>query len=61
MDHHAKTATMPRTDLCVQCGACIVQCPFDALRFSNPDGQYIDPATIRKYKLNLLGKRMVKT
>jgi len=53
-------ATMPRKDLCVQCGACIVQCPFDALSFVNPEGEVITPDTVRTYKLNLLGKRFVK-
>ncbi len=60
VDHHAKTADMPRSDLCVQCGACIVQCPFDALQFISPQGDTIVPETVRKYKLNLMGKRMVK-
>lgn len=45
---------------CVQCGACIVQCPFDALYFKSPKGEIITPETFRKYKLNLLGKRIMK-
>lgn len=45
---------------CVQCGACIVQCPFDALFFQSPDGKMIPPQNIRKYKLNLLGQRSIK-
>lgn len=45
---------------CVQCGACIVQCPCDALHFQSPDGEVIPPESIRKYKLNLMGERMVK-
>lgn len=44
---------------CVRCGACIVQCPFDAIRFKTPEGE-ITPETIRKFKLNLMGKRAVK-
>lgn len=52
--------TMPRADQCVQCSACIVQCPFDALYFKNPKGEVILPETIRKFKLNLIGKRFVK-
>ncbi len=44
---------------CVQCGACIVQCPFDALFFRHPSGQVIPPDTVRAYKLNLLGSRLV--
>lgn len=43
---------------CIQCGACIIQCPFDALYFKSPNGDIIAPDTIRKYKLNLVGKRV---
>ena len=42
-----------------QCGACIVQCPFDALSFRSPEGGVVAPATVRKFKLNLLGNRRV--
>lgn len=44
---------------CVRCGACIVQCPTDALFFEDEAGQRIEPATIRRFKLNLLGQRSV--
>ncbi len=54
------TATMPRAGQCIQCGACIVQCPFDALYFKSPQGEVIPPESIRKFKMNLLGKRLVK-
>jgi NAD-dependent dihydropyrimidine dehydrogenase PreA subunit len=60
LDPRHSTATMPGANRCVQCGACIVQCPCDALYFSTPKGEIIPPATIRKYKLNLLGKRLTK-
>ena len=53
------TATV-ETDRCIRCGACIVQCPFDALCFESPEGKIILPETIRKYKLNLMGSRLVK-
>jgi len=53
-------ATLPRAERCVQCGACIVQCPFDALYFKNPQGEVILPQTMRKYKQNLLGKHVRK-
>ncbi|MFQ6615315.1 MAG: HgcAB-like fusion protein [Fidelibacterota bacterium] len=59
VDQVRHKAARPRADLCVQCGACIVQCPFDALYFETPDGSVIPPATIRQFKLNLLGKRRV--
>jgi NAD-dependent dihydropyrimidine dehydrogenase PreA subunit len=61
VDHDRRLATLARPDACVQCGACIVQCPFDALHFRHPDGGVIEPETIRRFKLNLVGKRVVRT
>ncbi len=52
--------TIPRADKCVQCGACIVQCPHDALFFKDTVGNMLLPETVRKFKLNLKGKRAVK-
>lgn len=46
-------------DRCVRCGACVVQCPKDALFFEDEKGVRIEPAVIRKFKLNLLGQRTV--
>jgi len=60
VDKILRKAKRPRADLCVQCGACIVQCPFDALYFRNPNGDIIPPDSIRKFKLNSMGKRFVK-
>jgi len=60
MDKDRHIAVMPGADRCVQCGACIVQCPFDALYFESPKGEIIYPEVIRKFKLNLLGNRLVK-
>ena len=57
LDIEQKKITMPRQKYCVQCGACIVQCPFDALYFMNRKGDIIKPETVRKFKLNLMGKR----
>lgn len=54
------TASMIGKERCIQCGACIVQCPFDALHFENSKGEKISPAAIRKFKLNLLGSRLKK-
>ncbi|MHA1667861.1 MAG: 4Fe-4S dicluster domain-containing protein [Candidatus Heimdallarchaeaceae archaeon] len=58
IDKKEHLAKLVRADLCVQCGACIVQCPLDALAFKNNKGEIIKPEIIRKYKLNLLGKRI---
>jgi len=52
--------TIPRANQCVQCSACIVQCPFDALYFRNPKKEIILPETLRKFKLNMMGKRSVR-
>lgn len=46
-------------DRCVRCGACIVQCPLDALALESPNGDRIEPELIRRFKLNLLGTRTV--
>ena len=57
IDAERRLATLPNAEACVQCGACIVQCPFDALAFQTPAGDRIPPDVIRRFKLNLLGKR----
>ncbi len=44
-------------DRCIRCGACIVQCPQDALAFETPHGWRVEPDQIRRFKLNMLGKR----
>jgi NAD-dependent dihydropyrimidine dehydrogenase PreA subunit len=61
VDRQGHTATMPGARRCVQCGACIVQCPFDALSFAGPKGEAISPETVRKFKLNLMGQRRGRT
>ncbi len=58
VDRDRHLAAIPGADRCVQCGACIVQCPFDALCFRGPGDEVITPETVRRYKLNLLGKRV---
>ena len=60
VDRVQQAATLPNRDRCVKCGACIVQCPCDALYFVNPGGDVIPPETVRRFKLNLLGKRVVR-
>jgi NAD-dependent dihydropyrimidine dehydrogenase PreA subunit len=46
-------------DRCIRCGACVVQCPTDALFFQDDTGARIEPDVIRRFKLNLLGQRAV--
>jgi NAD-dependent dihydropyrimidine dehydrogenase PreA subunit len=60
IDLDRRLATLPRVEQCVQCGACIVQCPFDALYFRSPTGGVVEPDTVRRFKLNLLGSRGVQ-
>jgi NAD-dependent dihydropyrimidine dehydrogenase PreA subunit len=57
IDAVAHKAAIAMPDECVQCGACIVQCPENALAFVTPDGERIPPEVIRTYKLNMLGAR----
>ena len=57
IDPVAHKAAIALPDACVQCGACIVQCPEDALTFVTPAGKRIPPQVIRTYKLNMLGVR----
>ncbi len=54
-----RRAELVRKDRCIRCGACVVQCPTDALYFEDASGRRIEPDVIRRFKLNLLGKRAV--
>jgi ferredoxin len=53
----AEMASMPHAARCERCGACIVQCPTDALAFVTPGGERAPPEVVRRYKLNLMGQR----
>lgn len=57
VDYVRRSASLQRIHACVQCGACIVQCPYDALYFRSPKGDVLTPETLRRFKLNLLGQR----
>ncbi|MCA9513062.1 MAG: ferredoxin family protein, partial [Myxococcales bacterium] len=60
-DDAARKAVLAHDERCVRCGACVVQCPKDALYFIDGEGDRIAPETIRRFKLNLLGRRTVGT
>lgn len=59
IDSSIHKAAIALPDACVQCGACVVQCPEDALAFISLTGQRIPPETIRRYKLNMVGRRAI--
>jgi NAD-dependent dihydropyrimidine dehydrogenase PreA subunit len=59
MSGKRRKVEIKRPDQCIECGACIVQCPSDALRFRYDDGSVVEPETIRTTRLNMLGKRTV--
>jgi NAD-dependent dihydropyrimidine dehydrogenase PreA subunit len=59
IDDDRRLAHLPGAQRCVQCGACIVQCPLDALSLRGPTGDMIGPDIVRRFKLNLLGNRKV--
>lgn len=60
MNGRRRKVEISKPDQCIQCGACIVQCPEDALRFRYGDGRVVEAPTIRRTRLNLLGKRRVE-
>jgi ferredoxin len=60
MNGRRRKVEIARPDDCVRCGACIVQCPRDALRFRSSDGRIVQPATVRSSKLNMMGRRTVQ-
>jgi NAD-dependent dihydropyrimidine dehydrogenase PreA subunit len=55
-----RVVALAHDERCVRCGACVVQCPMDALHFEDAAGRRIEPGTIRRYKLNLAGRRCVE-
>ena len=55
-----RKVVLAHDERCVRCGACVVQCSLDALAFEDENGARIPPDTIRRTKLNLLGKRAVE-
>jgi NAD-dependent dihydropyrimidine dehydrogenase PreA subunit len=60
MDGERRKVVLESPDACVLCGACIVQCPEDALFFRYPDGSLVPPDTVRRTRLNMLGRRTIE-
>ena len=57
LDPGAATVALVAAENCVQCGACIIQCPADALTFTRPDGSAIEPQIVRSHRTDLMGHR----
>jgi NAD-dependent dihydropyrimidine dehydrogenase PreA subunit len=60
MNGRRRKVEIRRPDQCIQCGACIVQCPEDALRFRYEDGRVVEAPTIRRTRMNMVGRRTVE-
>jgi NAD-dependent dihydropyrimidine dehydrogenase PreA subunit len=60
MDGRRRKVVIARPGQCIQCGACVVQCPESALRFRYADGSVVEAETIRGTRMNMLGKRTVR-
>jgi NAD-dependent dihydropyrimidine dehydrogenase PreA subunit len=58
-EENQKKVALAHPEQCVRCAACIVQCPRDALYLENGRGGRVTPETIRRFKLNLLGRRAI--
>jgi NAD-dependent dihydropyrimidine dehydrogenase PreA subunit len=60
-EENRKKVTLAHPEQCVRCAACIVQCPRDALYLEDGKNNRVTPETIRRFKLNLLGRRAIHT
>jgi NAD-dependent dihydropyrimidine dehydrogenase PreA subunit len=57
MNGRRRKVEIQNPDQCIQCGACVVQCPEDALMFRYSDGSTVEAPTIRNTRMNMLGRR----
>jgi NAD-dependent dihydropyrimidine dehydrogenase PreA subunit len=57
LDKQKSLAILEKPDKCIYCGACIVQCQFDALSYVDKKGRRIPPEFVRKHKVGFTGKR----
>jgi NAD-dependent dihydropyrimidine dehydrogenase PreA subunit len=60
MRGQARKVEIARPGQCIRCGACIVQCPTDALHFRYDDGRVLSAAAVRATRLNLAGRRAIR-
>jgi NAD-dependent dihydropyrimidine dehydrogenase PreA subunit len=59
MSGRRRKVEIRRPRQCIQCGACIVQCPEDALRFRYRSGEVVEAPTIRRTRMNMVGRRTI--
>lgn len=57
LNEKKRLAIVERPDKCILCGACVVQCQFDALSYSDNKGKRVPPEFIRRHKVGFSGKR----
>jgi NAD-dependent dihydropyrimidine dehydrogenase PreA subunit len=57
LEKQKKLAVLEKPELCIRCGACIIQCQFDALSYTDEKGRSVSPDFVRKHKIGLSGKR----
>jgi NAD-dependent dihydropyrimidine dehydrogenase PreA subunit len=57
IDPEKQKALIEHPDKCICCGACIIQCPCDALLFKDRGGEAILPDYVRKHRVGFSGKR----
>ncbi len=59
MDGRRRKVRIARPDDCLRCGACVVQCPEDALQFRFADDRIVPPSVVRTTRMNMLGRRSI--
>ena len=57
LDRQKRVAILEKPEICICCGACVVQCQFDALCYADKKSRRISPDVVRKHKVGLSGKR----
>jgi NAD-dependent dihydropyrimidine dehydrogenase PreA subunit len=57
LDRDRRKVSLVHPDRCIRCGACIIQCPFDAISFVDDKGRSIPPDFVREHKVGFSGKR----
>ncbi|UCE40693.1 MAG: copper oxidase [Candidatus Aminicenantes bacterium] len=56
LDKQKQLVIFERPEKCICCGACVVQCQFDALSYVDYKGHRVPPDFIRRHKVGFSGK-----